>query len=103
MNDYYLERSDKKNKKWMVSFITDKNRIKTIHFGFSPMQDYTQHKNKDRRDRYEKRHKVNENFNNVKTPAFWAYNLLWNPFTSSFKKAIKLTEKKYNIKIHLII
>lgn len=104
MKDYYLEKSNKKGKKFMVSFITDSGRLKTIHFGASGMLSYTQHKDKKRRDRYEARHSgMNENWNDPESGAgFWSYWLLWNPNTSDFKKAIKETEKKFNIKIHYI-
>lgn len=103
MNDYYLEPSSRKEKKWMVHYINpDTNKINTIHFGQKNFEDYTQHKNKDRRDKYEKRHSnMGEDWNDPQSGAgFWAYNLLWT--YPNFKKAIKETEKKYNIKIHIV-
>jgi len=105
MDDYYLEKSDKKTKKYMVSYINkDTGRINTIQFGQAGASDFTQHKNKVRRDKYEARHSgMGENWNNPKSGAgFWSYHLLWNPNTSNFKQAIKETEKKFNINIHYI-
>lgn len=101
MNDYYVEKSNHKNKKYMVSYINEETgRVNTIHFGQAGASDMTQHKNKVRRDLYEKRHAKREDWTNPKTSGFWAYNLLWT--LGSLKNAIKQTEKKYNIKIHLI-
>ncbi len=103
MTEFYLEPSDLKTKKWMVSFLTDSGRLKTIHFGQAGASDFTQHKNKVRRDKYEARHKANEDWTDPTSGAgFWSYWLLWHPETSSFKEAIKKTNKKFNIKIHLI-
>jgi len=73
-----LRKSTRKNKKWDVIY-----KGKTISFGHSAYEDYTQHKDKARRDRYLKRargirdkggrltHK-NKNKSN-----FWAINILW--------------------------
>jgi hypothetical protein len=41
-------KSTRKNKKFKV--LTPKGKI--IHFGYSPMEDFTQHKDKDRRKNY---------------------------------------------------
>ena len=44
-------KSDRKNKKFKV--LTPKGKI--IHFGYSPMEDFTQHEDKKRRESYCKR------------------------------------------------
>ena len=41
-------KSDRKNKKFKV--LTPKGKI--IHFGYSPMEDFTQHEDKKRRESY---------------------------------------------------
>lgn len=90
----YLAKSNKKDKKYMV--IIDK---KTIHFGYSPMSDYTKHKDHDRMQRYESRHRKNENWtkSGIKTAGFWAKWILWNK--PSLNSSIIDTEKRFNISI----
>ena len=73
-----LKKSNRKNKKWMVNY-----NNKWIHFGASGMSDFTQHKDKARRDRYRARHskiklKDGRLAYKVKgSPAFFSWNLLW--------------------------
>ena len=74
-----LKRSNRKGKKWMV---IHKDGSK-VHFGAYGMSDYTIHKDKERRDRYRKRHskiklKDGRLAYKVKgTPAFYSYYLIW--------------------------
>jgi hypothetical protein len=102
MNDYYLEKSNKKNKKYMVHFINpETKRINTIYFGQAGASDYTIHKDDNRKLKYINRHsKMNEDWNNPLTAGFWSRWLLWNK--PSLKASIKNTENQFNIKIHLI-
>jgi hypothetical protein len=101
MNDYYLEKSNRKDKKYMVHFINpETKRINTIHFGSKNYSDMTQHKDEKRKERYIKRHQKNEDFGNLKKAAAWARYILWGEKT--IKKSIKEMEKKFNIKIHLV-
>ena len=53
---------------------------KTVHFGATGYQDYTQHGYKERKAAYLSRHKVNEDWTlkGVKSGGFWARWLLWN-------------------------
>ena len=101
MLEFYLEPSDKKTKKWMVSYINPKTkRIKTINFGAKGMSDYTIHKDNKRKERYLKRHSgMGEDWNNP-SPGFFSRWLLWHK--PSLKASIKDTEKRFDIKIHLI-
>ena len=79
MNDYYLEKSNRKDKKYMVSYINqDTKKINTIHFGDKGMSDYTQHKDDERKQRYIKRHQVNENFDDPYSPGALSRWILWN-------------------------
>jgi len=54
-----------------------------IHFGAANMSDYTQHKDKARRDRYRQRHSQiflrdgRPAYMVKESPAFWSYHLLW--------------------------
>lgn len=70
--------SNRRTKKFFVSY-----NDKIIHFGAKGFSDYTQHKDKERRDRYRSRHKKirlkdgSYAYKNKNQPAFWAYNILW--------------------------
>jgi len=100
VDDYYLEKSNRKNKKYMVHHIVD-NKIKTIHFGDNRYDDFTTHGDEERKERYIKRHSgMGENWDDPETAGFWSRWLLWNK--PSLKASIKDTEKRYDIKIHII-
>ena len=53
---------------------------KKISFGQAGASDFTQHKDKDRKNRYIDRHKSNEDWtkSGIRTPGFMSKNLLWN-------------------------
>ena len=72
---------------------------KTISFGAKGMSDYTNHKGKERKERYLARHK-NDNYNNPLYPSFYSNNLLWNKPTIT--ESIKDTNRRFkNINIKL--
>jgi hypothetical protein len=72
---------------------------KIIKFGNSKYEDYTIHKNLDRKKRYIDRHQKRENWtkSGLATRGFWSRWLLWNK--PSIEKSIKDIEKKFNVKI----
>lgn len=96
--DIILRKSNKPNKKFMVTF----DGKKTIHFGAKGMSDFTIHKDKERKQRYINRHKARENWtkSGIKTAGFWSKHILWNK--PSLRDSIKDTEKRFNIKIKYI-
>ncbi len=73
MKIYYPYKSDKQDKKYYI--ITKDN--KRVYFGQANASDFTQHKNKDRKNRYIKRHEKNEskfgNKSGINTPSFGLY------------------------------
>lgn len=89
---YILEKSTRKNKKYMITTPYGK-----IHFGDSRYQDYTMHRNDERKQNYIQRHKAREDWTDITTAGFWSYWLLWNRPTLS--ESIKDIEKTFNIKI----
>ena len=101
MNDYYMEPSDKKSKKWMITYLNkETGRPNTIYFGQKPYQDFTQHKTEKRKNLYIKRHSgMGEDWNNP-SAGFFSRWLLWN--LPDFEDSIKDTQKRFDIKIHLI-
>lgn len=95
---YKLKKSSNKNKKYVVT--TPKG--KKMHFGDSRYEDYTTHKDPERKKNYIKRHRPNEKWskNGINTKGFWSRWILWNKPT--LKKSIEATENKFNIDIKLI-
>ena len=95
----YLQKSDKKDKKFKVTIVRDSERNKTVHFGASGYSDYTKHKDKERMKRYDNRHKTRENWtkSGIDTAGFWSKWILWSK--PSLKEAKEYTEKKFNITI----
>lgn len=73
------------------------NKIKTIHFGAKGYQDYTQHKNKQRRSLYLQRHKKRENWNNPMSAGSLSKWILWGPSTSR-KVNIQKFKQKFKLK-----
>ena len=71
---------------------------KTIHFGAKMYEDYTKHKDPERKKAYLTRHKK-DNYTNPLYAGFYATNLLWNKKT--LKESIRDTNNKYNINIKL--
>ena len=74
-----------------------KHKTKCIRFGDKRYGNYTTTKDPKRKANYIKRHKKRENWRDMKTPGFWAKNLLWNK--PSLKASIRDVEKKFRVKI----
>ena len=91
----YLSKSTRVGKKYMV-----KVEDKIIHFGQAGASDYTEHKDKERKQRYLARHKNRENWtkSGINTAGFWSRWLLWGEPTIA--ASIKKIQKKFNVKIN---
>ena len=96
--DVVISKSDNKNKK-MKAVIDGK---KTIHFGAKGYEDFTTHKDKDRKQRYIDRHKKREDWgaSGVDTAGFYSKHVLWNKDTLT-KSVEDLNKKFKNINIKL--
>ena len=66
--------SDKPTKKFEARI----DGRKSIHFGAKNYEDYTIHKDPERKERYIDRHSKNEDWNNPSTAGFYSRWLLWN-------------------------
>ena len=67
---YNLYKSDKPDKKYKIVITNPSNetaRKKTIYFGSSSYEDYTMHKDKERKRRYIKRHSGYSNGKKIET------------------------------------
>lgn len=86
-----LKESTREGKKWMVVINPGGPNKSTVHFGASGYEDYTTHKDPQRKARYIARHKARENWEKggISTAGFWSRWLLWNePSLSASKKDI---------------
>ena len=88
---YPSNRSDKK------FYVYDGH--KKIYFGAAGYDDYTIHKNRIRRENYNSRHSVRENWDDPNTAGFWAKWILWNKPT--IRQSIRDTEERFGIDIVL--
>ena len=77
-----IEKSETPGKKFDAIFLLDNGRTKTTHFGDSSMEDYTQHHDKERRERYRARHKKDLNTGDPTRAGFLSYYILWGDSTS---------------------
>ena len=87
-----LEKSNKPNKKLVIKF-SDPDL--TIHFGSKYSSTYLDHHDKVKRSNYLKRHKVNEDWNQVNAGSLSAY-ILWGPSTDLYENLFNYLDK-FNI------
>ena len=87
-----LKKSNKPNKKLVITF-TEPNL--TIHFGSKNSSTFLDHHDKVKRSNYLKRHKVNEDWDQVNASSLSAY-ILWGSSTDLFKSLLNYLDK-FNI------
>ena len=81
--------SDKPTKKFEARI----DGKKSIHFGAKNYEDYTIHKNPERKERYIDRHSKNEDWNNPLTAGFYSRWILWNKPTIT--ESIRDTNRRF--------
>ena len=91
-----VEKSDIPGKKFDATFLLDNGQVKTTHFGDSDMEDYTQHHDKERRERYRLRHRKDLQTHDPTRAGYLSYEILWGPHTS-LTKNIKYYKEKYGL------
>jgi len=76
-----VDKSPLKNKKWRATF---QNGSTTFHtdFGFPGMEDYTQHHDPERRERYRERHLKDLKTEDPTRAGFLSMYVLWGPYTN---------------------
>ena len=87
-----LEKSYKPNEKLVIKF-SEPNL--TIHFGSKNSSTYLDHYDKVKRSNYLKRHKVNENWDQVNAGSLSAY-ILWGDSSDMYANLINYLDK-FNI------
>jgi hypothetical protein len=96
-----IEPSKKSTKKYNAVFRMPKNTFKTVSFGSPKMEDYLQHKDLERRERYLKRAKNQLKTGNPLKPSYLSYYISWSGFkqtgkpTTDKKKLIQMYNKKF--------
>ena len=93
-----VEKGTGKNKKLKAIFYDDQGKkIKTVQFGDSRYEDYTQHKDKKRRSKYRDRHKKDLEKGDYMSAGYLSYYILWGQSAAldtnikAYKKMFKLT------------
>jgi len=90
-----IKPATQKNKKLQAIFYQDGRKIKTIAFGQAGASDFTQHKDKERRDRYDARHESREDWTNPMTAGALSKFILWN--LPTIKASIADFRKRFNL------
>lgn len=74
-----IDHSSRRDKKWMVKLVMVDGAHHTVHFGDPTMEDYTQHRDPERRRRFHQRFAklIAKNADNPLSPMYYSANLLW--------------------------
>lgn len=93
-----LEKSPRKNKKYRIYFVTD-DGYKTTDFGAGGMEDFTIHKNKERKERFLNRFNklIKKYADNPFSPMTLSHLILWNK--PNLKASLKDYAEKFNLNI----
>lgn len=90
MKTVVVSKSNRPNKKFKAEI-----NGKVVHFGAKGYQDYTMHKDPERKSRYVQRHRGKEDWGKrgLETAGFYAKHLLWNRPT--LRQSISDLNKRY--------
>lgn len=91
-----IKPSPNKEKKFRATFYNDsKKEYLSVDFGAKGYEDYTIHKDPERKKRYIERHKKNENWNDPISPGALSRYILWEH--PDLSKAIREYKKRFNV------
>lgn len=99
-----ISRSTNKGKKFKAVFEQDSGRSKTVHFGQSQAEHYTEgHLDEQRKENYQNRHR-NDRLNDPMSAGALSWYLLWHSKTYSgglaeYKKNLNITVKSGALQI----
>ena len=96
MTKLQILKSDNPKKKYKAIFIKDDGKTKTVHFGANGYEDYTQHKNLERRRLYRQRHEKDLKGDPMRA-GYLSYYILWGDSTS-LQTNIKAFKIKFGFK-----
>lgn len=79
VREWSIDYSTRRDKKWMVKLVTVDGKRHTVHFGDPSMEDYTQHRDPMRRQRFHQRFAslIAKNKDNPLSAMYYSANLLW--------------------------
>ena len=93
-----VEDSKAKGKRYTAVFRDSKSgREKRVNFGDASMENFTIHKDPERRKRYLNRHKSREDWNNPVSPGALSRWILWGE-SSSFAKSVTDYRRRFKLK-----
>ena len=93
-----IEKGTAKNKKLKAIFYDGEGKkIKTTQFGDVRYEDYTMHKDKQRRSRYRSRHKGSLEKGTYMSPNHLSYYILWGQ-SAALDTNIKAYKKRFKLK-----
>lgn len=93
-----ISQSNIKGKRYTAHFKVNSDsphKIKKVHFGSSNHENYTIHKDDERKKRYIQRHQKNEDWDNPLTAGALSRWILWNKKT--LNESIKDFKKRFNL------
>lgn len=90
-----LVKTDEEDKKKYIATFSIGDKIKKVKFGAKGYEDYTIHKDKDRRELYRNRHK-GDNLSDPTSPGALSYYILWGDSTS-----IRTNKEEYKRRFNL--
>jgi len=82
--------------KYTAIFFDDGRKVKTTHFGYKGMSDFTKHKDPSRKSDYIRRHKSKESWDNYMSAGALSRWILWNKPTLS--ESIQSYLRKFHLK-----
>ena len=100
MIEWVITTSDRKGTRYTATLMGG-DRRRTVHFGSSEHENFTMHKDVDRRARYIARHKDREDWRDLNKSGAWARYLLWNK--STIRGSAQDMSKRFRIRIRLDI
>ena len=93
-----LSKATAKNKKYKATFYRSNGTKKSISFGDNRYEDFTMHKDKQRKLKYQSRHK-SDNITNPMSAGALSYYILWSK--PSLRGGVKTYSDKFNIKVNI--
>jgi hypothetical protein len=93
-----IKPSNRKNKRLLAIFYDkDKKKVKMTHFGLKGASTFIDHNDNKKKDAYEARHKVNEDWDNYTSAGSLAFYILWNQPT--LDRSIRDYANRFNLKV----
>lgn len=93
-----LTKATAKNKKYKATFIRSDKSKKSVSFGDNRYEDYTMHKDKERKKAYQNRHKKDK-INDPQTAGALSYYILWSQ--PDFMEGLREYVNKFNINVYV--